>query len=313
MTASAGHPNGRPTESSAGPSQTSAFDLLTEARWEQEGVRRAQKRYEEAAAARDPSTLPSGQKLLRAVVPPLARAIAILQVEARAITVAAVGRQARWALPILLLDPQPLALMTVATALNADRGTEADGLTSLAKTLGRAVRDEVEYRRWVAVQVKANKEAKKAQDWEHKDLLAEMKRLYPAIDGRSWRRWKRRLEGLEVETWPEEVLVQVGAALLQILAQTVPDRFSIETREVSGRTQLFVRLSPEALAVMRDVEERAAVSRPALMPMVIPPIPWRYTNPAYQAPSPGGGHRSPPLGETAPTTRNRRQGDRRHG
>lgn len=256
-----------------------AFDLMEQAKWEVEGTRRAARRYREAAATADPSTLPSGQKLLRELVPPLVEKITELQLKA-ADSIASRGRKpSEWAWPIQLLDASALAVITIVQGLNAARGqTDAlSNITSVALGIASAVRDELEYRRWVSAQVAANKAAKEAKDWDHVDVLAAFKRRYPAADRKTWARWRKKIELAREERWDRPTSVALGAALISALVEAAPGRFEVAQRAVEGgRKQSYLRLSEETMGLMNDIEVRAEVARPQLMPMIIPPIPWQY-------------------------------------
>jgi DNA-directed RNA polymerase len=258
-----------------------AFDLLAEARWEQEGTRRAARRYREAAAAADPSSLPSGQKLLREVVPPLIAKVTELQAQGAAIIASPGGTKAKWAWPIQLLDASTLAVITVIQGMNAARGQGdvVSQTSAVSKEIAAAARDELNYRTWVTEQVAANKAAKEDQDWEHRDLLKAFKSRYPQADRKTWRRWAKKLELMQAEAWDEETSVQLGATLLHALVEAAPTRFEIAATPMDkGRSKSYLRLSAETLELMKDIEARAEVARPRLMPMLIPPIPWAYSD-----------------------------------
>jgi len=253
---------------------TDAYDLLAEARWEQEGIRRAAQRYREAAAAADPSALPSGQKLLREVVPALRDRIKELQVEGQMTMVGRHG-QSRWAAPIQLLEADILAIITVISALHSVG--ETGSTTVVAHSIAAAVRAEIDYRQWIEEQSVANKAAREAQDWEHVDLVAAFKRRHPEADKRAWKSFSKKIGHAKAARWDEETSVQLGNALIRALVDAAPDRFEVELATlVGGRSQKCLRLSPETMELMNDIETRAAVARPMLMPMIIPPIPWRY-------------------------------------
>ena len=61
-----------------------AFDLTMQARWEVEASRLAERCHHEAAAAAGPASLPSGQRMLRKIILPLAAKIEAAQFEAMA-------------------------------------------------------------------------------------------------------------------------------------------------------------------------------------------------------------------------------------
>lgn len=260
------------------PAPPSAFDLLMEARWEQEGVRRAARRYREAAAAADPSTLPSGQKLLREIVPPLTAKITELQLKG-ADMLSTPGKPPKWALPIQLVGAETLAVITMIRSLaGAEVPTDQSAsVTGLSLDIAQAVHDELDYRSWIEAQAKVNKAAREAKDWDHVDLLAAFKARYPAADRQAWRSFRRRLELVKAEPWDKETSIQLGAALIHALIEAAPARFEIDTRPLAGgRTQNYLSLSAETRRMIQDVETRAEVARPMLMPMLIPPIPWSY-------------------------------------
>jgi hypothetical protein len=252
----------------------SAYDLLAEARWEMEGTRRAAQRYREAAATADPSTLPSGQKLLREVVPPLIGGITGLQAQGSA-SISQGRSVVPWAWTIQMLEAPALAMIAVVNGLNAarDQAGPMSAVTTVALEMAAAVRDEINYRAWVADQVAGNEAAREAQDFEHRDVLLAFRRRYPQADRKTWTRWRRKIEALERETWDKETSLQIGAALVHALVAAAPDRFEIATTPKDLR---YLRLSEETVAMMQDIEARAAVARPRLMPMLIEPLPWRY-------------------------------------
>ncbi len=253
---------------------TEAFDLLTEARWEMEGTRRAQTRYREAAAVADPATLPSGQKLLREIVPPLTARIKALQDEGME---AARGRgnPCLWAAPIQLLEAEILAVITVTRSLHgAEMAMARSFTTQLSDDISQAVQAEIEYRTWVSAQVVASKAAKEAKDWTHVNLAEAFKKRHPTADSRSWKRFSARL-GAARQPWDHHVSMQVGSALIQALLDAAPGHFTLDISNRGGmRTQRRLRLSEETQRVLRDIEVRAEVARPMLLPMLIPPIPW---------------------------------------
>lgn len=254
---------------------TDAFDLMAEAKWEMEGVRRAAERYREAAAAADPSTLPSGQKLLRDVIPQLREAIIQKQLEgARAI--ARGGNPPKWAWPIQLLDAEKLAVITIIRSLPVAEDPEGS-LTALAKDICQSVRDELEYVRWVAEQKATNKAAKEDKDAEHRDVLAAFEREYPSPDRRVWATWRRKLKIEREAKGPEDVQVVFGSLLIALLVEASDGRFAVTQRSLgAAKTQSQLRLDDRTRAMMQDIEARKMVARPMLMPMIIPPIPWKY-------------------------------------
>lgn len=253
---------------------TEAYDLTRQARWEVEGFRRAAAAYEQAAAVADPTTLPSGQRILREVVPPLTARILEAQMEALRLT-SSHGKPPPWARPVQLLDADVLALITVCSAL---RGVlcESDGVdvpvTALAYSVAASVQDEVNFRVWI----KEHRERRK-EDGSLRDLEAAFKRAYPNPDQRAWRQWRRRMDIVTATPWDNATRLHLGAALLQWLVEVSP-RFEKFERHEQGKKRLCLRLTDETRQMMDDLEQRRSLVRPRLMPMLIPPRDWEYDN-----------------------------------
>ena len=249
-----------------------AFDLMEEARWEMEGVRRAEKRYRKAAEATDAASLPSGQRMLREIVPPLIEAIREAQSEG--LEKIGNGRLCKWCWPIQLLEPDRLAVITVVNALRAVTGpnTETTRLPGVGMALADSIRDEIEYLRWM-------KEQGKAEPGE-RDVLDAFKRTYPAPNRAVWSRWRRKVQAARCEPWEKEVQLALGVHLVHLLCKVAPDRFSVveEPRAGNVGNVKCLEASQATMELMSDIETRAALARPRLMPMIIPPKPWRYAD-----------------------------------
>lgn len=158
----------------------SADETYAQVRWEQEGVNRGIARYREAAQVADPSTLPPGQALLRAVVPPLIEAIRKAQGELEA---TGRSRPEAWAWLIQLLPPEKLAVLTASHLLRITEGTGGQVLT-MARALGQACRLQVEMDRWVKQSLEERKVKREADPtastW---DALASFRTRYPNAYG----------------------------------------------------------------------------------------------------------------------------------
>lgn len=250
----------------------SAYDLSRQARWETEGFTRAIRRYREAASHQDLSALPPGVALLKRVVPLLTDAIRRAQNTA-ADALTQPGRQPEWSWPIQLPDPERLAVITLTTCLGGVvRRGEGDGLgsnpgavVSLSRTIASAARMQIEYDRWAG---------------ESPDVEERLRKRYPAMSRRIWTRWRKKVEVTRCEPWSVGQQTALGAHLVFLLAQSAPDWFALETRGVAGgRTQRCLVPTVRTLDLMRDTEARAEVARPLLMPTLIPPLPWIYSEP----------------------------------
>jgi len=178
-----------------------------------------------------------------------------------------------------LLSSEQLALVTVVRALDCcvrdDSGKTFSTVVTCSLGIAGGVRDEIEYRRWVSEQIAANRVAKEERNWEHRDVLAAFRARYPNANRKVWGKWRRKL-ALAREAWSKETSIHFGGALLHALLKAAPKHFEIYMIRQGARTTANLKLSEATEATMQDIETRAAVSRPLYMPMIIPPIPWRY-------------------------------------
>ena len=254
-----------------------AFDISRQVAWEMEGVRRAVARYREAEKSADPLSMPPGRRLLAEVCKPLIAGITAKQEEAKE-RIASKVRQPLWLWPIQMVDAEKLAVLTLASALGSDVVAlkKGVGIPTQAKDLASRIRDEVEHDRWVAEQEHANATAKKLKSEGHTDLLRALKKTYPNLDRKSWARWRTKVEALREQPWEEGVAVSLGTCLFTILIEVAPTRFEMGSRPASGGVQYYLRCTQECRDTMADLTARAEVGRPQLMPMIIPPNPWRY-------------------------------------
>ena len=260
-------------------------DLAEQAEWEMEGVRRAIARYEEAEAEADPMMLPPGKALIRGVVGPLAVRIEALRNGAIERARSPVGREPNYTWPLQLIGPKPAAVIVLSNACTATSSSRTGGgafgastgssITLLAQRISAGLRDQIEYERWSAAEEQRNKEAKRSKAAGHEDRLRALKLTYPNLDRRVWARWRAKLE-LAREKWSEVESIAIGTALIRALVDVAHDRFVIAERPMNGGVQYFLDTTESVREVMSDVRERAMVARPLLMPMICPPIPWRY-------------------------------------
>jgi DNA-directed RNA polymerase len=205
-------------------------------------------------------------------VPPLTARIKEAQAEALRIT-SSRGMPAPWATPVQLLDARVLALITICSALRGvlceSDGTDA-AVTQVAYSVAASVQDEVNFRTWIKDQ-----RDKRKEDGTLRDLEAAFQRAYPNPDRRAWRQWRKKMEIAVATPWDNRTRLHLGAALLQWLLEASP-RFEKFERREEGRTKLCLRLSTETAQMMHDLEQRRALVRPRMMPMLIPPRDWEY-------------------------------------
>ena len=261
---------------------TSAHDFERQADWETEGTRRAVARYREIEFGTDGkppadfASLPPGKALMRDVVKPLIAAITARQVELAADLTNPGGRKSADAWPFQVICPEKTAVITLMTAVRGVGRVESGGnhpstIINIAKCIAASIRDQLHYDQWCQSERAANKVKPPKVD-----RLKALKMTYPNLDRRCWTKWARKLELAELGEWDELASIVMGANLVYLLAQVAPDRFTITTAKAAQGVQNVLTTTEEVRAIMADVRERAEVGRPALMPMLIPPLPWCY-------------------------------------
>lgn len=238
---------------------------VRESEWEIESVQRGVERYRAAAAAVDPDRLPSGRRVLVATVQPVASAIEALQTDA--LTLRRGGTPAPWSGALLSFTPEVLALVAVTVALRSAglaRSHVGARVTAYARTVCSILRDQL-----------AHDAVRKAEPALHARFTARN----PGADRRSWLRFQRRLGRARHEPWTDEEVQHVGAALLRCLVDACPTWFVLG-RVSDGpahRAPVCLLLTDRAIDQMRDIEARAELAAPRLMPMLCPPVPWSYS------------------------------------
>lgn len=259
------------TKTSTMPSTPHSLLLEAQARFEVEAFDEGISRYREALQARDLTELTMGQRLLREIVPALAERIKAAQDEAEA-GLAHRGRLPLWAWPIGLVEAERLAVITLGTVLSFGRvAPDIEGhyrltenshpLVFAARRVAAAARIQVEYDNW-------SSDAEPA-------VLKRLERRYPHVNRNVWTRWRRKVDAAR-ETWEPAIETALGCHLIALLAEAAPTRFSITHIIQRGKTVAHLQVTEETLALIDDLATRAEIARPVLMPMICPPIPWRY-------------------------------------
>jgi DNA-directed RNA polymerase len=165
--------------------------------------------------------------------------------------------------------PEVMAITAVCCAMRALSMTSEvgyrtnGGLASrICLSIGARLREQMEYDRYARS--------------DHPSLAAFASR-YPEVNRRVWARWRRKLREVREAPWPLPVVQATGGLLLRRLCDVAPDRFTLSLEAVGrGHRAAVLLLSQETVEMLNDIEERAAVARPMLLPMRVPPIPWRY-------------------------------------
>lgn len=243
--------------------------LEAQARWEVHWVQTAIKRYRETVAHKPLADLPAGQALLKACVPPLEAAIKVRQDDAQGASrgTGYTPGGPEWHGPVLALEPDRLAVLTISSALRVESDRPPDGgnvgsVRGLSLSLAASLGAQLDYDAW----------AKDADE----TILESVLRRYPAMSRQTWSRVKKKLDLEPSVRWPVSQCLQIGATLVGCLLEACPDYFSMVTRTSQGRTENVLVLSERAQEIMQDRASRAEVASPMFLPMICQPNDWRY-------------------------------------
>ena len=264
-----------------------ALDAARQAAWEVQAVERAVVRYREASASRDVMALPPGRRVLVSTVGPVTAEMAKLREQAAA-GMQSRGKPAEWWAPVLGFEPDTLAVVAVSCAMGGCRvpsrivdGRRHRTLPVFSKLVAATLRDQADHDRWAAEQKAAERAARRAgkegqieegSDWR------KFRAAFPAASRKDFARYARKISLARSEPWGERVRVKVGAVLATALAAAAPDWFEVGQFGTGPvyRRPLGIALTERAMEVLRDVDARAEVARPLLLPMIVEPNPWRY-------------------------------------
>ena len=238
-------------------------------RWEQRGINQGIARYRAAAELADPTLLPPGQTLLRAVIPPLIETITSSQTEAAELALTSGGRPPPWIWMIQLLSPEKLAVIAASTILRSPSLGIGARVLVVGKVIGKSIRAQVERDRWEARMLS---ERVKGQ-W---DALATFKTLYPSANVRQWRLWRKRIDTLETTEWTPTQEVILGGHLVHLAVQACPAWFGVETTITNSLSHVVLVLTPAAKEILATIEARSELVNPRRLPMIVPPLSWRY-------------------------------------
>lgn len=171
------------------------------------------------------------------------------------------GRTAQWVMPISLLDTELVSFIGLNQCFGAV-AKEKD-VRSVCKLIGQFVNMEV----WSKKVHESNpklyerllKQASKHSSYKYK------KNAVTAIAKKA---------GQEFDRWDDEYSLRVGSAVLNAIL-TASGLFELYDKpEGFNNTKKMIGLTPEALSVLKGMEEAAKWMIPYFKPMAVPPKPW---------------------------------------
>lgn len=205
---------------------------------------------------------------LRALVP----AISALQVEGYTKVMASVtsGRRLRgWEKPIQALSPEVMSYVVLKTLMVAAK--DEHRVQRVSMNIGRMLNLEAKWKTAKGLESTA------ARTEERPNRIQALKRKVREVNPKSVRKWLKQLDDLELEDWGGHIHFQVGAALLSVALDTVPELVTREDIREGRKLTSRVMLTQEATDRFLRAHDYAAELRPWLLPMTVPPRPWVST------------------------------------
>ncbi len=222
---------------------------------------------EKAAKSKTLHDLPPGQRLMLTLAKPLIDRIAVMQDELNE----AMGKRGQpplYQVQLQLLQPEKLAIITISSVLRAvldvEITTTAASVRAISLSLSDAIRCEVEFERWTA-------EAEAGD----KKLLQRMERRYPDMTKAQWKKWRAKVDAVVEEPWSLPTKISLGAALVSALSSSSDGLIKVETLGVQEGGETRVVADERVKELLEDRRARAECARPKLLPMLMPPKPWR--------------------------------------
>lgn len=223
-----------------------------------------------------------GMRIIQEVMETLVPAIAAVQEEAaEALANPKPGKPAVFWYIIQFLSPEQLAFITIRTALteriappnNRTRPVSAISrettTTRAAISIANVVKLQME---WEAYKKKSRDAAKEGLA---KDVAAALQARAKQLNPKLVRRWQAKLDGFERFSWTHEEKLNVGMVLLDLLVRHGRGWFELDYVVAAGRNYRVLQLTPAAIEYLTQETEALAYARPVLMPMIVPPKPWR--------------------------------------
>jgi len=186
-------------------------------------------------------------------------------------------REPSWMPVFLPLEPELLAVLSIRCCFTAVDKT----LLAVASELGRQVKLQAEFIRWKDYESDKAKEAKENGEY-HANIYKLMLHRTKKVDERSFAKFRKKSIEFGKFDWSRETIVTGGIKLIEVLVNHGGGWFEVHSARVTkGRRQVIektVRLSPEAQEFISKQHERLELTRPLMLPMLVPPRPWVRDN-----------------------------------
>lgn len=237
-------------------------DIERQKHWELDGVEQGVRKVRDDLNNQRVADSELGSVLQQKAVPLLIQKIKAAQKEAAAgLTSGERGRPAPWWFMVLLFKPETLAVITVKKCMSflPRDFTFNPALTGLASDINASLRDQLDYEEW------------RGADKETVD------RFFKNYDmnARNLKRLREKMDRKREDRWDRDTGIQFGVLLLNLLSEAVPEWFQIaDARLRGGRFEKQFVFTEEAKEAMFRIGQQCELSRPSLLPMIVPPSDW---------------------------------------
>ncbi|SFZ81711.1 hypothetical protein SAMN02983003_0648 [Devosia enhydra] len=238
-------------------------DIELQKHWELDGVERGVRKVRDELDSQRVADSELGSQLQQRAVPLLIQRIKAAQKEAAdGLAAGERGRPAPWWFLILTFKAETLAVITVKKCMSfmPRDFTFNPALTGLASDINASLRDQIDFEEW------------RGTDKETVD------RFFKNYDmnARNLKRLREKMGRKREERWTRDDGISFGVRLLMLLSEAVPEWFQIEDARLRGgrfeKQFVFTEAAKEALF---RIGQQCELSRPSLLPTIIPPADWK--------------------------------------
>ena len=186
------------------------------------------------------------------------------------------GLRPQWWWYISFVSAEKLAYITMRAILGirVTNGSVGRRATQICMDIGHAVKQQVEFEKWMAESKKTAKES------GGRDLAAQLVRRAKNFNQRQWGNWCRKIDSIETLDWRRDTRMHIGAKLLELALVNTGGFFILKYVQIKNKTERQVFLSEPCQAMVEDIHSRVEVLAPVLKPMLIPPRHWSWDDEA---------------------------------
>ncbi|MBP5855707.1 hypothetical protein KAJ83_01700 [Marivibrio halodurans] len=264
-------------------------DIEAEHQWELRGVDDGVKRYREAVAKANDraqaggrgglADMEAGEVMLTEILKPLIPAVREAQDEAFQ-TIQGRGKIPKWAVPMLCLEAEKLAVVIVRSTL-AGLSVEIQDyrpVTPLSIAIAGNAKTQREFDLFKQKEAEKKKAAEDSGD-AAVDLYKLMERRVKKVDARNAKKWMKLSEESVALDWDKETKVHFGHKCVQLLVEHGGGWFEMQMHYKGNGRQLVterqIKLTDVAKEYITHYHAVSELQRPFMLPMIAKPNDWK--------------------------------------